>query len=397
MSNAATAASDIPIEGGRWTRIKRKVARMAKRAAHAASSVIKRMGRGLWRGTKAIGRGVSRGTGGVVTGIGWTLKTALSVAMLIVAVVAGAVVAIITGLVSLLYMVTGFIYRTLDTYVFGTGLWLALGRPLPWSQFKAERSLAKNLKDASRAERIKNWVNTKTTVWSEVTDDVTEQPGDIVVEEPKVEMKTFNYDGIPYEVPVDEINKTYDELGDRLTEEGLANVQKLDDRAEAVSHEVYTSQTLAMPGAEPFIDVIDPRTKDPGTDPFIGEGTIFVPHFDVVNSWNRAIEAGIGPFDFNFSDFVVTEIQRRETLLAFKWMSDQANMIQERSYWKGREEMLYYWSKVDWDPEMLEEHGRIWALINAEYRGRQNRYSLKHMRAGFVDMIRELNEVREKV
>lgn len=348
--SATAMADDFGAEpwSSRFARFRRKTRAKFKSAWMATWSGLKYAGRLLRRGAYRVGTSTA-------VAVTWTLRfvtSAIAAAFSIL----GAAVLLVAGLVlGAVAWVLATIADYVDIYLFGGAVWLFYDRMIPWGVYKEGRQTERML----RAEHVSDLITTRIFGGESITEDYIPDEGDIIV----VDVPTQAENGADLSA---------------LARKTLATIQ---DRANTAVAEAFESTSTAFPGADTTI--VD------GENPF-SSGSMFAPRFEALVAMVKAEDEGTDIVEFDFSEFLDS---RAELQGAFEFLSYTAATLQMRSYWRGRVECLDQWRKFDEEPRYITEHGKMWGLIHQQYRGKQREFSLKHLRAGYLDQIKDIEGV----
>lgn len=381
----ADGVSDVPRREVKVKTEPGRIRRFLKKARQKIASGASR----VWDATKATGRFcgrvVARGTGIIGATTFWVVKTLAAVLAAAVALVL-VVPALVVGVIALAIYLLGQIYDLVNRYLYRPTLWLARGRPTKYSEFK----LAWKIKAKEKEEKGE-------TVWTSVVDRIKAAglSEDFLAEHGAAETATVSEDGRLIVTPKGKVEIYRAPLTDIETIDDVqlkANLGGFFRVAKEFVDQAQLHPDLYLPGVgNPSIPVevdFDPESKlENPDDPFSNEGALFEPHFQPIVSYFQSGQLAV---DHDFSPY----LDDPETLLmSFEFLRESAGVIEERSYWMGRYEMLRRWMEMPTKAKkkaLLEEHGRVWALVHTELFNHQDRYSLKHVGAGVKAQAAEL-------
>jgi hypothetical protein len=383
MSAIAADGASVPAEPGRFKRFLR---RMRVRAAKVWASV---KDASLWTGrtvkdaTLATGRAAVRTLGAIGATVFWVAKSLIGIVGLALIGLAGVIIVVLGGLVSIVSYVLAKAHEVVNRYLFRPFLWLAKGRPVPYKAFHGN------------ADKVQKEKTQK--IWGSVTDrlkdaglpeDLVERHGaeaEVVEEGPDMGAIRVRFKRSPLTDP--------DTIDDPAVKEALAAFTR---KAAQYVQEATESPTLNLPGVKAAIPVevpFDPESKlENPDDPFSNEGALFEPNFTVIRDY---FSSGKTAVDFDFTPYLN---EPEILLMSYEYLRDSSgNIIEERSYWQGRHEMLRRWIAMGTKKrrdDLLDEHGRVWALVHAELFNQQETFSLKHVYTGLKDQVAELKSIR---
>lgn len=356
-----------------------RVRRFLKKARHKIASGARRTWNAVKKAAGFTGRTATR-TVGTVGAVGlWLIKALLIAAALAITLLLAVPALVAFVIVIALYCLTQ-LYEGITRYMYLPMVWLAMGRPVKYSAFKEGYRSGKTEKGARR-------------IWSSVSDKLREagvseefladhdaeaevdEEGTILVSPIKIKR-----------APLTDLTT----IDDEELRRNLAGFAKV---AADFVRQTQESPTLHIPGVIPTIPVevpIDPESAlENPEDPFSNEGSMFQPNFEPIREFFASKELAV---EYDFSRF----LNDPETLLmSYAYLRDSSgNLIEERSYWMGRHEMLRHWMEMPSKAkkaELATEHGRVWGLVHAQLFRQQDLYSLKHVGAGLKAQAAELN------
>ena len=393
----------------RMIKMMRKVRRGTRRAAtatgHGIAASAKFVGRTIKKTVIGIGNGITRTVGAVVATAAWILRTAISAVAIVVLVLAAAVLFALAVVVSAVVMLVASIADLINRFLYRPFVWLAKGRPMPYASFKVlwETQWDERLDRLTKFFRDLVNEDETTTTPSEsdagvpAYDDVTivVPPEDVFDPQdpqwwierevaPGIIHREYVGDGIHDEDgEVIQVGVTHNVYGQPYSNDELNWIRILDTKAEAEEAAVWDRQEIEIPGAD--VSLVDPRQVHLPHD--------ITPHFDFLDRVMEKFDAA--DVEASYEEFL-NDADVKDLLNFFRWSMYSASTIQERSYWMGRVQMLdYWWFYYDRDHDMLDENGRIWALVYHQLYHDQKTYSLKHVRAGFKDQVTELMAYRK--
>lgn len=382
----ADGAADVPAEPGRFRRFLRRV---RIRAAAARTKIWARTKKAsLWTGrtvkdaTLATGRGAVRTLGAIGATVFWVAKTVVFIGGFTILGLGAVIGAVFAGLVTLVTYVLAKLHDGINRFLFRPFLWLMRGRKIPYSAFNTLES-----KD-EKEERSKVWASVSDRLKAAgLPEDFLERhDAEGEVDEEGVLVIRPRIKRSPLTDPAT--------IDDPAVQEALAAFTR---KTAAYVQEAMKSPTRAIPGTLPQIPVevpMDPESRlENPDDPFSNEGAGFQPNFTAIRDYFRSGKTAV---DFDFAPYLA---EPETLLMSFEYLRDSSgNIIEERSYWMGRHEMLRRWlamSSPKRRDDLLDEHGRVWALIHAELFNQQEIYSLKHVFTGLKDQVAELNTIRK--
>lgn len=386
MSAITADGADFPREHGRFKKLVRrtrqKAARALARTGHGIAAATLWVGRSIKKAAVGTGSGAIRAGGIAATVVIWTIRLVLQ-GSLAITLSAALVLLIVVGLVSggLAYIVAKA-YDVVNKYVYLPVLWVAKGRPMSFSYFKTSRLIRQEERAASTVETVKDTVKEK-LVDLGLDADFLERHG---------ATGHVDKDGVLIVGRAPLTNP--EEVQDLKVRGDLASFNR--NVARWVT-EAEREPRIGIPGTVPLIPIevdIDPESvlENPD-DPFSNEGASFQPNFLPIMD---LVRSGQAAGDFNFAPY----LDEVETLImAYEYLRDSSPLIEERSYWMGRYEMLKRWEAMKTKKrrdDFLDEHGRAFGIIHQQLKNQQDRYSLKHVFGGLKDQTEELKSLRTK-
>lgn len=376
---SATTADGVVTDVPPTEETKRGLRRLLKRARQRCAKGARRTWSGAKSAARWAGRTITRGIGIIGATTIWIIKSALFVVTSAVAIVAFAAIALLIGIASIVVYALAQVYDLIHKYLYLPLMWLARGRPVSWKMFRTQDDLERTESHTKVRVSIKDRI--KNLGLDEVLEDAEAAMGDDdeIVVTPKIKRAPLTD---PLSIDDEELRKNLAGFA-RVAAEFVAQAQE--------------SPTLHIPGVTASIPVeveFDPESKlENPDDIFSNEGAVFEPHLPAIQAYFASGDLAV---DFDFTPFL-NDVEN--LLMSYEFLRETSgNLIEERSYWHGRFEMLRRWHNMPSKAkknDLLDEHGRVWALIHSELLHRQDVYSLKHVGAGFKAQAEELNNARK--
>lgn len=139
-------------------------------------------------------------------------------------------------------------------------------------------------------------------------------------------------------------------------------------------------------------DMEDPETSFPGVDAYtVYESTGPMVQLEVPD-YDKYLEGVRDLRDQDFSKFD----NGAELLEFYGYMQDLCRTghdLRMASYWEGRAQMLNAYMQ---NPDVIDRSGRQWAIINQHFTTKQDQFSIRYLRTGFVEEEKSLHLKRNR-